>query len=46
LVATLGTATTFNNNGLTKGVTYYFQVSATNSAGEGPRSAMVSATPN
>jgi subtilisin family serine protease len=45
-VATLNTSTSFNNTGLTRGVTYFFQVSATNSAGEGPRSATVSAKPN
>jgi subtilisin family serine protease len=45
LVATLGTATTYKNNGLTAGVTYYFQVSAVNSGGEGAKSSTVSATP-
>ena len=44
-VATLGTTTTYNSNGLTKGVTYYFQVSAVNSSGEGARSSTASATP-
>jgi len=33
------------DTGLTNGVTYYYQVSAVNGAGEGPRSAEVSATP-
>ncbi|MCB1129734.1 MAG: autotransporter-associated beta strand repeat-containing protein [Verrucomicrobiae bacterium] len=37
--------TTFSDTGLTEGVTYYYVVSATNTFGEGPNSAEVSATP-
>jgi len=41
-----GSSTTYTNTGLQNGVTYYFQVSAVNSAGEGPRSAEASAVPS
>jgi len=37
--------TTFTNTGLTNGTTYYYQVSGTNSAGTGPDSAPLAATP-
>lgn len=40
-----GSSTGFTSTGLVNGQTYYFQVSARNSAGEGPRSAEASATP-
>jgi fibronectin type 3 domain-containing protein len=39
------TATTFTDTGLTNGVTYYYVVSALNTAGESANSAQVSATP-
>lgn len=44
---TVGTATstTFTNTGLTNGTTYYFVVTATNTAGESGNSSQVSATP-
>ncbi|MEF8874653.1 MAG: PQQ-binding-like beta-propeller repeat protein [Candidatus Thermoplasmatota archaeon] len=38
--------TTYIDTGLTNGVTFYYQVSAVNSAGEGDKSAEVSATPS
>jgi fibronectin type 3 domain-containing protein len=40
-----GSGTGYTNTGLTNGQTYFFQVSARNSAGEGPRSAEASAAP-
>lgn len=39
------TSTTFTNTGLSNGTTYYFVLSAANSAGESPNSTQVSATP-
>ncbi|MBS3789508.1 MAG: PQQ-binding-like beta-propeller repeat protein [Candidatus Thermoplasmatota archaeon] len=41
-----GDTTTYIDTGLTNGVTFYYQVSAVNSAGEGDKSAEVSATPS
>src|SRR5436190_1932533 len=45
LVATIGNQLSYSDGGLTNGVTYYYQVSAVNGAGEGPRSNEASATP-
>ena len=45
IVGHVGTATNFTNAGLVNGSTYYFQVAATNSAGSGPNSSAVGATP-
>ncbi|MBD3919819.1 fibronectin type III domain-containing protein [Paenibacillus sp. PR3] len=44
-VATGVTGTTYTNTGLTNGTTYYYVVSAVNSAGESSNSAQASATP-
>lgn len=41
----LGVTTSYTDTGLTSGTTYYYQVSATNSAGESALSPEVSATP-
>src|SRR5205807_1058163 len=45
LLATIGNVLTYTDTAVTNGVTYYYQVSAVNGAGEGPRSNEVSATP-
>src|SRR5206468_3233239 len=45
LVTTVGAETSYTDAGLTNGVTYYYQVSAVNNVGEGPRSNEASATP-
>jgi fibronectin type 3 domain-containing protein len=45
LIATIGNQLSYSDGGLTNGVTYYYQVSAVNSVGEGPRSNEASATP-
>src|SRR6266480_3319675 len=45
LKATIGNVLTYTDTAVTNGVTYYYQVSAVNSAGEGPRSNEASATP-
>ncbi|MEM4293013.1 MAG: fibronectin type III domain-containing protein, partial [Thermoplasmata archaeon] len=42
----VGNVLTYTDTGLTNGQTYYYQVSAVNSVGEGPRSNEVSATPS
>src|SRR5947199_302794 len=44
--ATIGNVLTYTDTAVTNGVTYYYQVSAVNSAGEGPRSNEASATPS
>ncbi len=47
LVATLtNTATSYTVTGLTNGKTYYFKVTAYNSVGEGPATAILSAVPS
>src|SRR2546421_9103195 len=38
LIATIGNQLSYSDGGLTNGVTYYYQVSAVNNVGEGPRS--------
>lgn len=43
LVATLGTQTSWTNTGLDSARTYYYQITATNAAGESPQSNLVSA---
>jgi len=45
LIATIGNQLSYSDGGLTNGVKYYYQVSAVNNAGEGPRSNEASATP-
>src|SRR5437660_286908 len=45
LVATIGNQLSYSDGGLTNGVTYYYQVSAVNNVGEGPRSNEMPATP-
>jgi uncharacterized protein (UPF0548 family)/fibronectin type 3 domain-containing protein len=45
LLATVGTVLTYADNAATNGVTYYYQVSAINAVGEGPRSNEASAMP-
>ena len=45
LYANLGTGTSWTDTNASNGVTYYYQVSAVNSVGEGPRSSERSATP-
>src|SRR2546427_511417 len=46
LLATMGNVLTYTDTAVTNGVTYYYQVSAVNAAGEGPRSNEASATPS
>jgi len=45
LLSSLGSVLTYQDAGLTNGITYYYQVSAVTSAGEGPRSSEAAATP-
>src|SRR5207302_1688729 len=45
LKATLGNVITYTDTAVSNGVTYYYEVSALNSAGEGPLSNEASATP-
>ena len=45
LLTTLGNVLTYTNTGLINGQTYYYKVSAVNSAGEGPQSSEASAAP-
>src|SRR5438046_1968360 len=46
LLTTVGNVLTYTDRSVTNGVTYYYQVSAVNGAGEGPRSNEASATPS
>ncbi|TLZ86118.1 MAG: fibronectin type III domain-containing protein [Methanobacteriota archaeon] len=46
LLATIGNVLTYTDTAVTNGVTYYYQVSAVNAAGEGPRSNEASAAPS
>ncbi|MFN2641141.1 MAG: fibronectin type III domain-containing protein [Actinomycetota bacterium] len=46
LLATLGNVTSYTDNAVTNGTTYYYQVSAVNSVGEGARSNEVSLRPS
>src|SRR5881392_2958216 len=46
LLTTVGNVLTYTDSAVTNGVTYYYQVSAVNAAGEGPRSNEASATPS
>jgi len=45
LIATVGNVLSYTDTSVTNGVTYYYQVSAVNSVGEGPKSNEASATP-
>ena len=45
LQQSLGNVTSFTDNGLQNGTTYSYRVSASNAVGEGPQSAVASATP-
>src|SRR5437773_1230999 len=46
LLTTVGNVLTYTDSAVTNGVTYYYQVSAVNSTGEGAKSNEASATPN
>ncbi|MDD1766180.1 MAG: fibronectin type III domain-containing protein, partial [Methanomassiliicoccales archaeon] len=45
LLTTLGNVLIYNDTEVTNGVTYYYEVGATNALGDGPRSDQLSATP-
>jgi fibronectin type 3 domain-containing protein len=45
LRGTVGNVTSFTDSGLTNGTTYFYQVTAINSVGQGPRSNELSAKP-
>ncbi|TLZ66884.1 MAG: hypothetical protein E6K12_05390 [Methanobacteriota archaeon] len=45
LIDTVGNVLSYSDTGRTNGVTYYYEVSAVNSVGEGPRSNEATATP-
>src|SRR5207302_546314 len=45
LLTTVGNVLTYTDSAVTNGVTYYYQVSAVNSPGEGPNANEASATP-
>ena len=45
VLTTLGNVTTYTDSAVTNGQIYYYQVSAVNGVGEGPKSTEVSATP-
>ena len=45
MLTTLGTVLTYVDPGLANGQTYYYEVTATNGVGEGPKSTEASATP-
>src|SRR5437016_511469 len=46
LLTTVGNVLTYTDTAVTNGVTYYYQISAVNAAGEGPRSNEASVTPS
>ena len=46
MIDSLSAGPVYAHTGLTNGLTYYYQVAAVNAAGEGPRTATVSATPH
>src|SRR5207245_9711642 len=46
LLTTVGNVLTYTDGAVTNGLTYYYQVSAANSPGEGAKSNEASATPN
>jgi fibronectin type 3 domain-containing protein len=45
ILTTLGNVTSWTDNGVTNGTTYYYKVTAVNAIGEGPASSELSATP-
>src|SRR3989441_5778381 len=45
LLATVGTVLTYTDNAVANGLTYFYEVSAVNAVGEGPKSTEASATP-